>query len=451
MFIVDIIKSILNSDSNMSAEARLDKISEIIANFEYIEQVALKYALEEGRKTPDSDDRLKAIEIVAAEKKINLEGVNSKKLKPEIRAGIKWLKKFIQERQGWKISQDIKPEIFKNEPPEPIRPTEMILTSPWEIGMTISTFWDWHLFTEGKEDFEAAHLIQKGKAYLKKIQDILGTGGLGDSLWLSEEANRYEPDAIGNTWETAMTIAVWNLPPEPETQYQDAIAWGRKFILNNLNDDGGWGFKQGLPSDLKSTAMGFFSFLTQREGPKRLFERKMHTHLSRGLDWIINHQQPDGSWDSLYRSRDSAILASFYAVPALLTAKKLARSQSPGEGEEKRSSPISPSQETQINVALGKALRWFESSTKYVHDEEKTGWAWDSGVENTAVALIALMDAGWKDKDATLVQKTLDWLQLNRDPKNFWGVTTPIVLKAMMRIAEPKMRLATKLDLIWKS
>jgi hypothetical protein len=72
-------------------------------------------------------------------------------------------------------------------------------------------------------------------------------------------------------------------------------------------------------------------------------------------------------------------------------------------------------------------------------------------VENTASALIAIMDAGWKNKDSVLVQKTLEWLQLNKDPENFWGITTTNVLKAMMRIVSPEARLCSKLNIIWKS
>ena len=206
--------------------------------------------------------------------------------------------------------------------------------------------------------------------------------------------------------------------------------------------DGGWGFKPGYRSDVKCTAMAVMALLMARRHSLESPDQMVHD----GLQFLLDNQKEDGSWPTVRHSRDSAVFSSFYAIETFLVEKYLYYSASLHAAAQ---CPHDPQRE-QLEGALNKALTWYQFSTRFLPRGDQQGWGWEdhvksSGVENTACALIVLLDTGWMRDDAPLIQRTLDWLLKHRHPENLWGAQTPLILMGIMRIVEPTTRLDTKI------
>jgi hypothetical protein len=438
----DIIKGLLNS--RLRPNEKLKKIEEIVERAGAIETMAVEYASQEGRK-PTSDDRLKAIKQFAERKNIKLGGINKEQLALCFNESIQWLKKTIQQNGVWETNGDVGPYIVEEKPLENIRPLSMLFVAPWEISMTILTLGDWIKYFSPKDN-EALDLIEKGKAFLRKNQLFLSNGALGDSLWIRRMHFR-DVKAAGNTLETSMAIFALGLPyGRSSFDYASSIREGVNYLINNWNKkDGGWGFKKGWKSDIKSTAISLMTIRTsiiRNQLPEEEFsEEKLKLCTRGGLEWILKNQNEDGSWRYDSTSRDSAVFGSFYAIEALALEKCFLKAWKNQKGLENLGVL-----EKRIDFALWKALRWYEQSQKFIKAGDKEGWGWEnhlehSDVENTAASLTILLDTGWMSETSASVERTLDWLIKKKHSDNFWHVNTPLVLKGLIKVLKPEARL----------
>ena len=124
--------------------------------------------------------------------------------------------------------------------------------------------------------------------------------------------------------------------------------------------------------------------------------------LSRGVQWLLTHQERDGSWFG--RWGVNYVYGTGAAVPALVAAG------------------VSPTDE-RIRLAVG----WLEN-----HQNEDGGWGEDlrsyvdpewagrgeSTASQTAWALLALLAAGRRETD--VVSRGIDWLLQNQTPDGTW-------------------------------
>lgn len=444
---LDLIKGILNS--NLSNKGKIAKIERMVERAEIIENMAIEIAYKKGRR-PTIDDHLKATKEFLKKEKVKIEGLDKRELKQSLNDGIAWLKKFINQSDGWRIESDFTPCIVREKPSGDIRPIDMFLVSPWEISMTVLVLVDWILFFD-HDDKESLELIEKGNAYLRKIQSYFGNGALGDSVWIKgmRGTNNSKRMSAGNNFETCIAVCAWILSSSCLSSdfpvYKDSIEKSIRYLKRIWNKkDGGWGFKSGWKSDIKCTSFSFMVLVTLKARFQQTFslgEEEFKIMVHRSLEWILERQDQYGSWEYYTKSRDNSIFGAFYAIEALNSAKnELLVIANSDEFKELK---------YRIDVALAKALRWYESSYKLVRKGSEEGWCWEnhvksSGIENTAASLTILLDSEWLGDKSHLMEKTVDWILRHRHPDNSWGVDTPLVLMCLMRVLEPNVRLYNK-------
>ncbi|MGD2127064.1 MAG: prenyltransferase/squalene oxidase repeat-containing protein [Desulfobacteraceae bacterium] len=438
----DIIRSILNSDLNQ--REKLDKIEEIVDRVERIERLALEYASEEGRN-PTWDDRLMAIEVFEEEEDIVTIDIDQTRLEDLLASGIEWLKQILKKNNAWDTGKGFQPFVCSTKPDYAERPLEMLYLAPWEISMTIFAFQDWVKHFSPNDD-EALGLIEKGRAYLREVQRFFKNGGLGDSIWFRGMRSSTRTPAT-NALETAMSISAWSYMTDPgRSDYSDAVEEAVTYLERTWNKkDGGWGFKKGWKSDVKSTSLALMTLAGQADRAKG--DKRFGAMLDRALEWLLVNQNPeDGTWARDKRSKDNALFGSYFAIEALtmesyfLTVLR----------DERKKKHLRKYKE-RIDLALSRALRWYEASQQYMKGTDFEGWGWQdeiegSDVENTAAGIIVLLDAGWLDESSSLMENTLYWLFRQKDPDQFWRAETPLVLMSFIRFLKHEARLFKALE-----
>ncbi|MHC1724763.1 MAG: prenyltransferase/squalene oxidase repeat-containing protein [Syntrophobacteraceae bacterium] len=456
---IDVIKGILNSD--IDVQDKLDKISIVVRKAEEIENLAIEFAREQAddldmaRIEPSWEHRLKAINILNKSGHRETSVLNRKELVLCLEGAVGFLKKIIVENGSWEIRSPFRPYIQKEKPTEALRPLHMLFVAPWEIGLCISALYDWVQFVQ-PEDRLALNLISDGSKYLQQVQLSLGNGGLGDSFWI-EEIQPCSADIGGNTLETSVSLLVWTMHGSADLPkgLSHAIEKALGYLMGSWNDDGGWGFKPFCKSDIKSTSIVVMVILAML---KRLeFPPSRRTDLCRlagaGMRWILNDQNQDGSWSYDYTSRDSRTSGSFYAIEAMALSKFYLEDNQKADGSllGKESEDKSELRRA-IDTAYWKSLKWYETSYKLMSGE-KGGWCWwehdpSSAAENTAASLVVLLDTEWLDETSPLAEQAMKWLMNARDTDYWWEVSTPMVIKAAIRMLHKPSRLRQKLKLV---
>jgi hypothetical protein len=438
----DIIRSILNSD--LSQRQKLDKITEIVERVERVEMLALEYASEDGRE-PTWNDRMMAIDVIEKEEDIRTVDIDPERLEALLSSGIEWLKQILSKNRAWEAGKGFEPFVCAKKPDYSDRPLEMLYLAPWDVSMTIFAFRDW-VENFAQNDDEALEWIEKGAAYLRKMQRSLENGGLGDSIWFRGlRASKKHPGT--NALETALGITAWLSAQELlRTDYSDAIGEAVTYLARSWNkSDGGWGFKKGWTSDVKCTSLALMALAGQ--SPRTGAVDSSVDMLDRALEWLFANQNPEnGEWTRDRRSKDNTLFGSYFAIEALTMERYFLNILPKGRDREHLRQ-----YNEKIELALSRALRWYESSQKYMKRPDFEGWGWenqieDSDVENTAAGIIVLLDADWLDENSPLMENTMYWLLRQKRPDDFWGVQTPIVLMSFVNFLKPDARLFKSME-----
>jgi squalene-hopene/tetraprenyl-beta-curcumene cyclase len=101
-------------------------------------------------------------------------------------------------------------------------------------------------------------------------------------LWFG---NQHAPDDINPTYGTARVLAAYRdlgLANDP------AAVRGVRWLLDNQNDDGGWGGGRGTPSSVEETALAVEVLLDLAPGDERV---------QRGLTWLVERVESGGLYD----------------------------------------------------------------------------------------------------------------------------------------------------------
>ncbi len=101
-------------------------------------------------------------------------------------------------------------------------------------------------------------------------------------LWFG---NQHAPDDINPTYGTARVLAAYrDLRMMDSEQAKRGVRW----LLDNQNDDGGWGGLRGTPSSVEETALAVEVLLDAPE------TAKPQAAVERGLEWLIAHIEAGG-------------------------------------------------------------------------------------------------------------------------------------------------------------
>lgn len=450
---IDVIKGILNSD--IDVQNKLDKISTVVRKVEEIENLAMQLAAEQARShdvtkiEPTWEHRLKAINSMRKSEPEETSVLNRKDLLSCLEGAVGFLKTVILEKGAWEIKNPFRPYVQKKKPSEALRPLSMLSVAPWEIGMCVSALHDWTRVVQ-PEDKEALKIIDNGCNYLRKVQRSFGNGGLGDSFWI-EELQPGHNDVRGNALETSISLSLWTILNLEDIS--DAVERGLAFLASCRNNDGGWGFKPSCESDIKSTSIIVMVLLAVLKGCKLEDSRRVDlSKLARaGMEWILKHQNPDGSWSYEYTGRDCRTSGSFYAIEAIALSKFYFETDQSADDSLFGGAHKRDALRKALDSKYWRSLRWYETSYRLMGGD-RGGWGWwehdpSSAVENTAAGLIVLLDTEWLDETSALAGQAMKWLLDARDQEYWWQVNTPLVIKAMIRMLHRPSRLRQKFKL----
>lgn len=450
---IELIKGILNS--KVSDSIKLDKISKAVLRAEEIENLAIEFAKRDighiavGQVEPLWEHRLEAIEVLKAKERKPGSDLDNDELISHMNGAMEFLKGTIVENGSWEFKGPLNSFIHMERPTGPSRPVSMLCVAPWDVGLCVSTLNDWlgYIGHDGKEtvDREALDLLRKGNLYLQKVQLSLGNGGLGDSFRIAGTRSG-GPEATGNTLETSIAIACWlQSSPSLKESFYEPVSRGIDYLERYRKRNGGWGFKPSMESDVKSTSMAVMAIMLSIISKMRLepgdsrIEELWKSAIG-GLNWLLKKQnKEDGSWKYKHKSRDDLTSGSFYAIEAMTLARFFLGQLKPGL----------KSLYDRIDSARSKALRWYETSYRFIGGE-RDGWGWweydeSSAVQNTAASLIVLLDTEWLNETSPLARQTMKWLIDTKDADSWWQLDTPLVIKAAVRMLHPPSRLREKL------
>lgn len=461
---LDVIKGLLNS--NLGNKEKLDKITKIVDLAEQIENRAVGFAKERNkaftfdeRVEPTWEDRLRAMQQLTEEGRLAVSDLDLERLRLSLHEAVDFLKRFILQSGAWRVKEPFTPCLPDKQPLAATRPLNMLSSAPWDIAFCISALTDWIAHVQ-PDDRQACDLILAGSRYLGACQLALGNGGVGDSFWVDGMEND-DPGTRGNILETSFAVCTWLL--QGQTEVDDELVRfvrdGVRYVDSCRNDDGGWGLRPRWNSDVKSTSMATVIFLILMMRPG-VFSPKVAQYWKQayaGLTWLCGHQNADGSWPYEHTSRDSLTSCSFYAIEAMTLAgfflddialiPEVAAAMDAQEREGLRNA---------VDAAHWRALRWYEASCKLIKGKKSTGgkdsWGWwednpSSSVQNTAASLLVLLDTGWMDETSSLAQQAMRCLLRTKSHSKWWGVDTPAVIKATIRMLYPESRLRGKLKL----
>jgi squalene-hopene/tetraprenyl-beta-curcumene cyclase len=230
----------------------------------------------------------------------------------------------------------------------------------------------------GYGNAETAQMIEKGLQWLEKTRHP--DGGCSEALNL-------------NIWDTALSVIT--LLDVGMLRDEDVIQKACNWLIENQNPDGGWAFSgvakvegySHLPSDADDSALATLALL-------RASFSGSHDAVSRGLNWLREHQGKDGSWGTyvLGAGDVGCVSITAHAIEACFAAEGM-------EEERKR------------------AILWLKKNI------QKDGYWSDlwlaKNTYGTACALSALIKAG--ERDCPEVERGINWLQQTQNADGGWG------------------------------
>ncbi len=121
------------------------------------------------------------------------------------------------------------------------------------------------------------HAVKQTERFLQRAQN---PDGSWFPLWFG---NQHHPDEENPTYGTARVLAAYR---DAEKLQSEPAVRGVQWLVDNQNDDGGWGASKGIVSSVEETALAteiLLSVPTARESA------------SRGVEWLMEKIE-DGSW-----------------------------------------------------------------------------------------------------------------------------------------------------------
>jgi squalene cyclase len=269
---------------------------------------------------------------------------------------------------------------------------------PWDTAVAILAINDWGKFIQEQD---TRSLVKRGLEWL--IINQKKDGGWGGLLGSDSESP-------SNAIETGAALWIFCLASPQDFEKREVTKNGLEFLTRLQHRHGGYALQPGLRADTKSTAIS--------TALNHCYEKNLE-RIPSSVSWLLENQTSEGNW-TWSRDRYGQINATFYAIEALRIH-------------------YLQWEDSKVLEPIERAVNWYEAAAHLVVEEEKVGWAWE-GAENTAAAVIALLDSGEPDS-SSIIERGIEWLIAQHDPRDFWGYETPLVLLALIRYLEPKSRI----------
>lgn len=382
-----IIEGLLKT--NLPDREKLRIISEV-ANFITDYQEHSQEMRREGRKVSISD--------YASSQGIEIKTLSKQDVKDTLEKGIKWL---IENRNqdkgwGWVERKRFAPKAWKMLGNNIKRRGASL---PWDTAMATMVLRDWTVYFK---DNTTQQLVDEGREWLIANQNLDSDGGWGRLLWI-------DSDSPSNAIETGISLRV--LFPADSPAKKKAVEEGLRFLSTVEKKDGGWSIQPGLPSGTKPTAMSI--------AVNHIYQTKIN-RVKRGVRWLLKNQTKAGNWE-WKQSSFSQIDATFYSIGALLIHNLITG-------------------DPNVLQAIYDGVNWYKDHVGFVQHEGKVGWAWGD-IESTAAAIATLLNCD-EHESSPEIEKGVEWIITQYDPKNFWEAHTPIALLALIRYIKPESRLS---------
>ena len=311
---------------------------------------------------------------------------------PAVRAGLAGLDGFVLHEQGTD---------------GPIRRLEACQSPVWDTALSLVALLDAGVAPDDPSVLRAADWL---------LDEQIRTGGdwqvrrpqLPCGGWAFEFANDVYPD----TDDTAEVVLALRRVAHPQAdRLAEALRRAVEWTAGMQSRDGGWAAFDADNTRTLATALPFCDFGAVIDPPSAdvtahvvemlATERRHPLRRERGVAWLLEHQEPDGSWFGRWGA--NYIYGTAAALPALVAAG------------------VDPA-----DAAIRSAVSWIER-----HQNTDGGWGEDlrsyadpawagrgaSTASQTAWAVLALLAAG---EDSEAVRRGIDWLVTSQRPDGGW-------------------------------
>jgi squalene-hopene/tetraprenyl-beta-curcumene cyclase len=318
---------------------------------------------------------------------------------PSIRAGIEGLEGFV---------------VHEQTPEGPVRRLEACQSPVWDTALALTALLDAGVPADDLDVVRAAdwlldeQILAGGDWQVRRPH--LSPGG-----WAFEFANDGYPD----TDDAAEVVLALRRVAHPDrSRLQTALHRGITWTAGMQSRDGGWAAFDADNTRTLATRLPFCDFgavidPSSADVTAHVVEmlcavgRRGDERCRRGVRWLLDHQEPDGSWFGRWGA--NYVYGTGAVVPALVDAGL------PGAGP-----------------AVRRAVRWLEA-----HQNTDGGWgedlrsyrdtAWagrgESTASQTAWALLALLAAGEADAEheSESVRRGVEWLASTQQHTGTWN------------------------------
>ena len=121
------------------------------------------------------------------------------------------------------------------------------------------------------------HAVKQAERFLKRVQN---SDGSWFPLWFG---NQHHPNEENPTYGTARVLAAYR---DAEKLQSEPAVRGVQWLVDNQNDDGGWGAAKGIVSSTEETALATEILLSVPNARESA---------ARGVEWLLEKIE-DGSW-----------------------------------------------------------------------------------------------------------------------------------------------------------
>lgn len=238
---------------------------------------------------------------------------------------------------------------------------------------------------ESQEKESAAWVSAFCGLMLIRANTVLKNAEIEKSVWKSiqyfldqqKENGRWVDSEWGDLDTTSHPVSFFNVvmalgDSKMKAAVKDSWLKGLQFILDGQSADGGWYDPVFQPSGVETTAhLVQDSVIASLVIPEGL---KVRSSCEKGLNWILEHQDADGSWDEKNEDHTMDCTRSTMLISKML-------------GEEKKAAP-----------AIEKALEWI------VVNKNEKGWpdypGMETNLERTCDGLDVLLKyEAWRQPD----------------------------------------------------